>query len=251
MDKTKLRQMLDDVASGSLSAENAFKSLNGQDYDNMEYAILDYQRELRCGYPEVVFGLGKTPEQVAGIMERLAAQHQGNILATRCTGEHFVKVQQVVPEAKFDKTSGLIYLHRDHAEKGCVAVLAAGTSDLNIAEEAAITAQLMGARVERRYDVGVAGLHRTLAQLDLLKEAKVIVVVAGMEGALPSVIGGLAACPVIAVPTSVGYGANFGGLSALLTMLNSCASGVAVVNIDNGFGGGYLAAIINNQSVDK
>lgn len=248
MSQEKLRQLLNQVAAGSLSADTAFKTLSGQDHDGMEYAVLDYQRELRQGFPEVVFGLGKTPEQVAGIMERLASQHQGNILATRCTAEHLAVVQKVLPEVKFDQVSGLLYLQRDQAATGCVAVLAAGTSDLAVAEEAALTASLMGAHVERRYDVGVAGLHRTLAQLDLLKEAKVIIVVAGMEGALPSVIGGLAASPVIAVPTSVGYGANFGGLSALLTMLNSCASGVAVVNIDNGFGGGYLGAMINRQS---
>lgn len=219
--------------------------------DELSYARLDYQREQRQGFPEVVYGAGKTPLQVAEIMERLAAHHAGNILATRCTADHYAAIRQRLPEVRFDEVSRLLYLRRDDKERGLVAVLAAGTSDLPIAEEAALTATLLGAKVERLYDVGVSGLHRLLAQTSLLEQAKAVVVAAGMEGALASVTGGLTAAPVIAVPTSVGYGASFGGLAALLAMLNSCASGVAVVNIDNGFGAGYMAAIINRQSVGE
>jgi len=219
--------------------------------DDLSYASLDYQREQRRGFPEVVYGAGKTPEQVREIMTRLAARHEGNILATRCTVEHYTAVKELLPLATFDEVSRLIYLRREEKECGLVAVLAAGTSDLAVAEEAALTATLLGAKVERLYDVGVSGLHRLLSRTDLLQKAKAVVVAAGMEGALASVAGGLTAAPVIAVPTSVGYGASFGGLAALLAMLNSCCSGVAVVNIDNGFGAGYMAAVINRQSVGE
>jgi NCAIR mutase (PurE)-related protein len=217
--------------------------------NDLEYASLDYQREERRGFPEVVYGAGKTPAQVGEIMARLAAHHEGNIMATRCTPEHYAAVCERLPLASFDEVSRLIYLRRDEKEIGLVAVLAAGTSDLPVAEEAALTAMLLGAKVERLYDVGVSGLHRLLSHTDLLQKAKAVVVAAGMEGALASVAGGLTAAPVIAVPTSVGYGASFGGLAALLAMLNSCCTGVAVVNIDNGFGAGYMAAVINRQSV--
>ena len=219
--------------------------------NDLTYASLDYQREQRRGFPEVVYGAGKTPEQVAEIMARLAAHHEGNILATRCTAEQYAAVKERLPLASFDEVSRLIYLRRVEKECGLVAVLAAGTSDLFVAEEAALTAMLLGAKVERLYDVGVSGLHRILSRTELLQKAKVVVVAAGMEGALASVAGGLTSAPVIAVPTSVGYGANFGGLAALLTMLNSCCTGVAVVNIDNGFGAGYMAAVINRQSVGE
>ncbi|MCL1974895.1 MAG: nickel pincer cofactor biosynthesis protein LarB [Firmicutes bacterium] len=219
--------------------------------DDLEYATLDYQREKRRGFPEVVFGAGKTPLQVTEIMVRLAASHAGNILATRCTAEHYEAVKQQLPQASFDEVSRLVFLRRTEKESGLVAVLAAGTSDIPVAEEAALTAMLLGAKVERLYDVGVSGLHRLLSRTDLLQKAKALVVAAGMEGALASVAGGLTAAPVIAVPTSIGYGASFGGLAALLAMLNSCCSGVAVVNIDNGFGAGYMAAIINRQSVGE
>ena len=218
---------------------------------DLTYARLDYQREERRGFPEVVYGAGKTPAQVGEIMARLAANHKGNILATRCTEEHYGAVKEHLPAASFDEVSRLIYLRREEKESGLVAVLAAGTSDLPVAEEAALTAMLLGARVERLYDVGVSGLHRLLSRAELLQKAKAVVVVAGMEGALASVAGGLTAAPVIAVPTSVGYGASFGGLAALLAMLNSCSPGVAVVNIDNGFGAGYMAAVINRQSVGE
>jgi NCAIR mutase (PurE)-related protein len=219
--------------------------------DDLNYASLDYQREQRRGFPEVVYGAGKTPAQLGEIMERLAARHEGNILATRCTAEHYEAVKKRLPLASFDTVSRLIYLRRDEKVRGLVAVLAAGTSDLPVAEEAALTATLLGAQVERLYDVGVSGLHRLLARTDLLQKAKAVVVAAGMEGALASVAGGLTAAPVIAVPTSVGYGASFGGLAALLAMLNSCCCGVAVVNIDNGFGAGYMAAVINRQSTEE
>jgi len=219
--------------------------------DDLNFASLDYQREQRRGFPEVVYGAGKTPAQVGEIMARLAAHHEGNIMATRCTAEHYAAVRQRLPAAAFDETARLIYLRRDEKVCGLVAVLAAGTSDLPVAEEAALTAMLLGARVERLYDVGVSGLHRLLSRTDLLQKAQAVVVAAGMEGALASVAGGLTAAPVIAVPTSVGYGASFGGLAALLAMLNSCCAGVAVVNIDNGFGAGYMAAVINRQSGGK
>jgi NCAIR mutase (PurE)-related protein len=219
--------------------------------EDFSYASLDYQREERCGFPEVVYGAGKTPAQVAEIMTRLAAHHEGNILATRCTAEHYTAVKERLPLVSYNEVSRLIYLQREEKASGLVAVLAAGTSDLAVAEEAALTAMLLGAKVERLYDVGVSGLHRLLSRTDLLQKAKAVVVAAGMEGALASVAGGLTAAPVIAVPTSVGYGASFGGLAALLAMLNSCCSGVAVVNIDNGFGAGYMAAVINRQSVGE
>ncbi|MCL1817167.1 MAG: nickel pincer cofactor biosynthesis protein LarB [Clostridiales bacterium] len=219
--------------------------------DDLKYANLDYQREERRGFPEVIYGAGKTPVQVMEIMVRLALHHSGNILATRCTVEHYAAVKERLPAVIFDEVSHLIYLKREEKVSGLVAVLAAGTSDLSVAEEAALTAMLLGAKVERLYDVGVSGLHRLLSRTDLLQKAKAVVVVAGMEGALASVAGGLTAAPVIAVPTSIGYGANFGGLAALLAMLNSCCCGVAVVNIDNGFGAGYMAAVINRQSVGE
>ena len=219
--------------------------------DDINYASLDYQREERRGFPEVVYGAGKTPAQVGEIMVRLAARHAGNILATRCTGEHYTAVKERLPQASFDEVSRLIYLKRDDSATGLVAVLAAGTSDLPVAEEAALTATLLGAKVERLYDVGVSGLHRLLSHSDVLQRAKAVVVAAGMEGALASVAGGLTAAPLIAVPTSVGYGASFNGLAALLAMLNSCCCGVAVVNIDNGFGAGYMAAVINRQSMGE
>lgn len=213
------------------------------------FAKVDHDRVARCGFPEVVYGAGKTATQIAAILASLADKHrQNSIIATRCNEEKYEAVRQRLPEAQYDDVARMIYLRRETEQKGCVAVFCAGTSDLPVAEEAALTAELMGAKVERAYDVGVAGLHRLLAQKPLLERAKAVVVAAGMEGALGSVIGGLTAAPIIAVPTSVGYGAAFEGLSALLAMLNSCATGMAVVNIDNGFGAGYMAAVINRQS---
>ncbi len=227
-----------------------------KDNEQLAYARPDYDRKRRCGWPEVIYGEGKTAEQIVAIFRRLieknVADEQGRrspIFATRCSAEKYRLVQEQMPELHYDETARIIYDHKPRQGVGLVAVFCAGTSDLPVAEEAALTAELMGAQVRRIYDVGVAGIHRLLAQEQVLNEAKAIVAAAGMEGALPSVIGGLTATPVIAVPTSVGYGAGFGGLSALLSMLNSCATGMAVVNIDNGFGAGYMAAAINAQSV--
>ncbi len=251
-----LTELLQAVADHRISVEQARERISraeapasDQGYVPLEFACLDTAREQRCGWPEVIYGAGKTAEQIAIILQRLRETTERNILATRCDPEKAAAVLARVPDAAYDPLSRLLYLKQEERPaEGCVAVLCAGTSDLPVAEEAALTAELMGARVERAYDVGVAGLHRLLAKRELLQEAKAIVVVAGMEGALPSVVGGLTARPLIAVPTSVGYGASFHGLSALLSMVNSCASGMSVVNIDNGFGGGYLAAVINAQS---
>lgn len=224
--------------------------MDQQSFEDLGFAKIDHQRSQRCGWPEVIYGAGKTAEQLTAIFCSLRDRNSNDsILATRCAPEQYRYLSQQIPEAQYDSLARMIYLERPVGEKGCVAVLAAGTSDLPVAEEAALTARLMGAKVEKAYDVGVAGIHRLLAQQELLARAKAVVVVAGMEGALGSVVGGLTKAPVIAVPTSVGYGASLGGITALLAMVNSCAAGMAVVNIDNGFGGGYMAAVINNQSV--
>lgn len=217
-----------------------------RDGEPLEFAHLDLDREARCGFPEVVLCQGKTPEQAAAIAERLAQAH-GRFLATRATPEHFAAVRGRVPDATYHEVARVIRLDRAPAppRPGYVAVVCAGTGDLPVAEEAAVTIEAMGSAVRRIYDVGVAGLHRLLGQVDAVRQAAVVVVVAGMEGALASVVGGLVDRPVVAVPTSVGYGASLGGLAALLAMLNSCAPGVTVVNIDNGFGAGYAAATIH------
>ena len=231
-----------------MPVDDALRRLRDLPFERLDFAELDHHRALRTGFPEVVLGLGKTPEQVAAIAERLAAQ-SGRLLVTRVDPDAYRTVKERVPDASYHATARAITLDRPGAAKRPgVAVCCAGTSDLPVAEEAAVTAELMGSAVDRMYDVGVAGLHRLLDKLDRLHAAKALVVVAGMEGALPSVVAGLVAAPVIAVPTSVGYGASFGGLAPLLSMLNSCAAGVAVVNIDNGFGAGYMAAVINGQT---
>lgn len=238
--------MLARVKSGEVSVEEALSQLAVLPYEDIGWAKIDHHRALRRGFPEVVFGAGKTAEQVATIVERLASGAD-RVLVTKVDEPCFEAVRQLVPDAEYHPVARAITINR--AKKAPlrpgIIVLSGGTSDIPIAEEAAITAELMGNAVERSYDIGVAGVHRLLDHLPRLREAKVVVVVAGMEGALPSVVGGLVAVPVIAVPTSVGYGASFGGLAALLTMLNSCTAGVSVVNIDNGFGAGYLAALIN------
>ncbi|MBO0912374.1 MAG: nickel pincer cofactor biosynthesis protein LarB, partial [Acidobacteria bacterium] len=205
-----------------------------------------HHRVLRSGMPEVIFSSGKTPAQVAGIFKRLA-RHGRNVLATRASREQFAAVKKVVPRARLEKDARAIVLRRDQAlyAKGLITVISAGTSDIPVAEEAFVTAELMGNKVNRLYDVGVAGIHRLLSHARAISESRVIIVCAGMEGALPSVVGGLVGVPVIAVPTSVGYGASFKGVAALLGMMNSCASNVSVVNIDNGFGAGYVASLIN------
>ncbi len=217
-------------------------------YVDIGFAELDHHRALRRGFPEVVLGQGKSVEQVVAIAERLAAQSD-RLLITRVEVEAYRAVKERLSDVRYHADARAITLDRSGEERQSgVAVLCAGTSDLSVAEEAAVTAELMGSQTDRFYDVGVAGIHRLLDKLEALRSARALVVVAGMEGALPSVVAGLVAAPVIAVPTSVGYGASFGGLAPLLAMLNSCAAGVSVVNIDNGFGAGYLAAVINRQS---
>lgn len=249
MDVRAIEDLLHAVREGTLSVEEALQRLRALPYENLEFARIDTHRALRTGFPEVVFCQGKTPEQVLAILERLSNRHR-KVLATRATSELAAIVKERFPQVRYHETARILVLGESEAEAivpqdRYVLVVAAGTSDLPVAEEAAVTASEMGSRVERLYDVGVAGLHRLLSQSEMLFGAYVVVVVAGMEGALPSVVGGLVSRPVIAVPTSVGYGAHFGGLAPLLAMLNSCAPGVAVVNIDNGFGAGHLAHLIN------
>jgi NCAIR mutase (PurE)-related protein len=216
-------------------------------FDDLGFARVDLDRERRQGFPEAILGVGKTPAQIAAIAERLVARGQA-LLVTRATREAFDAVKRAVPDATFHETARAITLKQGNIApgKGTVLIACAGTSDLPVAEEAAITAELMGNTIDRLYDVGVAGLHRLLAERERLEAARVIIVVAGMEGALPSVVAGLVRAPVVAVPTSIGYGASFGGVAALLGMLNSCASRVAVVNIDNGFGAACFASAINH-----
>ena len=239
--------ILNQVKSGKLTPEQAELQLKKQPFVNMGYATLDTQREQRCGAGEVVFGAGKTAEQIAGIIRRLHESGQSNVLITRLDAEKAKAVSELENIEYYSQANLAISGCMPAADSsGTILVVTGGTSDIPVAEEAALTAEFLGNRVQRLYDVGVAGLHRLLSNLDMLLTAKVIIAVAGMEGALASVVGGLVSCPVIAVPTSVGYGASFGGFSALLSMLNSCASGVSVVNIDNGFGAGYQASLINH-----
>ncbi|HEY3424339.1 MAG TPA: nickel pincer cofactor biosynthesis protein LarB [Negativicutes bacterium] len=249
MNINNLTEILQDYRDGSLSLEAALDKLKILPYEDLDFAKIDHHRMVRQGFPEVIFCQGKTVDQVAEIIAHMA-MHNQNILATRATREMYNATQAIVPDAKYYETARLIFVQREELQfddERFVLVMTAGTSDIPVAEEAAITAEIMGNRVERIYDVGVAGIHRLLAQQQMMQQANVLIVVAGMEGALASVVGGMVAKPVIAVPTSIGYGANFGGLSALLSMLNSCAAGVAVVNIDNGFGAGRLASIINKM----
>ena len=246
MDQSALRKLLEDVREGRLSPDEALTRLRHLPFEDLGFAKIDHHRPLRVGMPEVIYCAGKAPEQVADIFAQMA-EHGTNVLATRADATKFAAVKARVSEAEFHPLSGCIVLRRNQEKRGrgLIAVVCAGTSDLPVAEEAAVTASLMGNEVEQICDVGVAGLHRLLAQRDVLSRARVLIVCAGMEGALPSVVAGLVAAPVICVPTSVGYGASFGGLAALLGMLNSCSPNTAVVNIDNGFGAGYLASVIN------
>ena len=246
MNAASIRKLFDQVQKGKLSPDEAVDRLRHLPFEDLGFAKVDHHRALRTGMPEVVLGQGKTPHQIAGIFARLA-QHGGNILATRATEDQFAAVKKVVSKAEYRTLARAIVLQRDRKKygKGKIAVVSAGTSDIPVAEEAVVTAELMGNDVEHLYDVGVAGIHRLLAHRTALTKARVVIVCAGMEGALPSVVGGLVGVPVIAVPTSVGYGAAFQGLAALLGMMNSCASNVSVVNIDNGFGAGYVASLIN------
>lgn len=246
-DDNRVLQLLRAVESGGLTSASALEKLRYLPYEDIGFARLDHHRALRQGLPEVVFGLGKSPAQVRGILERLAPTAD-KLLVTRIEQPVWEYVRDVVPDAMYYPDAKAIVYERDTSPQRVegVLVVSAGTADIPVAEEACLTAELMGHRADRIYDVGVAGIHRLLDVAPRLRAANVLVVVAGMEGALPSVVAGLVECPVIAVPTSVGYGASFGGLAPLLTMLNSCATGVSVVNIDNGFGAGYMAASINN-----
>ena len=240
-------QLLRRVADGSATPEEALSQLKRAPFEDLGYAKVDLHRGVRQGAAEVIYGAGKTPEQIAGIAAAMGERGCQNILITRLSPEAAKLVAETIPLDYHPVPRVAIAYPGERRELGHIVVATGGTSDLPVAEEAALTAQVLGNRVTRLYDVGVAGLHRLLANLEPLMSARCIVAVAGMEGALASVIGGLVDCPVIAVPTSVGYGASFGGLSALLAMLNSCASGCSVVNIDNGFGAGYLASMINQM----
>jgi pyridinium-3,5-biscarboxylic acid mononucleotide synthase len=241
-----IRKLFEQVRRGKLSPDDAVQRLRHLPFEDLGFAKVDHHRTLRVGMPEVVFGEGKTPAHLAQIFSRLA-QHDGNILATRASKEQFNSVKKKIRKAEYRELARAILLERDSKKygKGKIAVVSAGTSDIPVAEEAVVTAEVMGNDVEHLYDVGVAGIHRLLANRRTLTDARVVIVCAGMEGALPSVVGGLVGVPVIAVPTSVGYGASFKGVAALLGMMNSCASNVSVVNIDNGFGAGYVASLIN------
>ncbi len=242
-----IRKILENVQNGSLSVDDALLSLKKEPFEDIGYAKVDLHRKIRQGAAEVIYGAGKTPEQIIGIVKTMQAAGQETILITRMSEEAAAIVGSEV-ELNYRKMArcGVVGPIPEPDGIGRIVIATGGTSDIPVAEEAAVTAEVLGNEVLRLYDVGVAGLHRTLAHLDDIMSASVLIAIAGMEGALASVLGGLADCPVIAVPTSVGYGASFGGISALLSMLNSCASGVSVVNIDNGFGAGYLASRINH-----
>ena len=245
-----IRKLLESVRSGTVSVDDALLQIKMSPFEDIGYAKVDLHRKIRQGAAEVIYGAGKTPEQIVGIIDAMRRNGQERILITRMSEEAASVVGQ---HAELDYRTiarvGLIGGLPEPNGIGKVVIATGGTSDIPVAEEAALTAQILGSEVVRLYDVGVAGVHRLLAHMELIMDASVIIAIAGMEGALSSVVGGLADCPVIAVPTSVGYGASFGGVSALLSMLNSCASGVSVVNIDNGFGAGYLANMINHMEV--
>jgi NCAIR mutase (PurE)-related protein len=243
-----IRKLLEDVKAGTVSSDEAMSRLRTLPFEDIGFAKIDHHRPVRAGMPEVIYAAGKSAAQVAEIFVRMAAQGT-NVLATRASHDKFEAVHARVAAAEYHELSQCITLKQDAARhgKGKIAVVCAGTSDIPVAEEAAITAELMGNEVECLFDVGVAGIHRLLMNNGMLRAARVIIVCAGMEGALPSVVGGLVGVPVIAVPTSIGYGASFGGLAALLGCLNSCAPNVAVVNVDNGFGAAYFASMINRQ----
>ena len=246
MDQSHLKRLLEEVREGATPVDSALERLRHMPFEDLGFAKVDHHRSLRQGMSEVIFGQGKTAEQVAAIAGRLL-ERSGNLLVTRANEEIAARVRGVCEEAEYFPLSGVVRVWRDRERrgKGMIAIVCAGTSDIPVAEEARLTAEILGNEVEAIYDVGVAGIHRLMGNTERLQRAKAIVVCAGMEGALPSVVGGLVSAPVIAVPTSVGYGASFHGLAALLGMLNSCASNVTVVNIDNGFGAGYVASLIN------
>ena len=243
----ELKKILEDVKNNELDIDSALEILKDLPYEDLGYAHIDHHRSIRNGYPEVIYCKGKSDEHILGIIDRMNKKNT-NILGTRCRKETFEKIIKIYPNAEYEELSQILEIKNEEIKeqgKGKILIVTGGTSDIPVADEAYFTAEFFGNKVERLYDVGVAGIHRLLSNRNIIEEARVIVAVAGMEGALPSVVGGLVDVPVIAVPTSVGYGANFDGLAPLLAMLNSCASGISVVNIDNGFGAGYLASIIN------
>lgn len=246
MDIKQITELLEAVKSGEKSIDEGVELFSELPYKDLGYATIDNHREIRSGHPEVIYCQGKTVDQVKGIIEYMLTKNK-NILATRATPEMYEAVKEIAPDAAFNPIGRVITIKREELKSSdsYIAIICAGTSDLPVLEEAYETASLLGNKVEKIVDVGVAGLHRLLSKTDIIRGAKVIIVIAGMEGALASVVGGLVDKPVIAVPTSVGYGANFGGLAALLAMINSCANGISVVNIDNGFGAAYNASIIN------
>jgi len=248
MNTDDLQAILAQVKSGKLSETDAADRIKNLSYEDIGYARVDHGRAFRQGFPEVIFGQGKTPEQVSGIFEKLI-DRSPNVLITRTTPEVFGQVRNIHTDAEWHESAKMIRVIRDRTDLGMaeISICTAGTSDIPVAEEAALTAEAMGNRVQRIWDAGVAGIHRILGERQRLQNSRVVIVAAGMEGALPSVVGGLVAVPVIALPTSIGYGASFHGLAALLGMLNSCASNVTVVNIDNGFGAGFVASLINRK----
>jgi NCAIR mutase (PurE)-related protein len=246
MNPASIRKLFEEVRKGGLSPDEAVEHLRHLPFEDLGFAKVDHHRALRVGMPEVIFGEGKTPAQLAKIFARLA-KHGGNVLATRVSRTQFAALKKTVAKAEYRELARAAVLRRDTRKygRGRIVVVSAGTGDIPVAEEAVVTAEIMGNDVDHLYDVGVAGIHRLFANRHSLNRARVVVVCAGMEGALPSVVGGLVGVPVIAVPTSIGYGAAFKGVAALLGMMNSCASNVSVVNIDNGFGAGYVASLIN------
>jgi NCAIR mutase (PurE)-related protein len=248
MDVTELERLLAAHNSGELDSREAAERIKNLHFEDIGFARVDHSRATRIGFPEVVFGGGKTRAQIVGIVEKLA-QRSPNILVTRTDEGAFGEIRNVITDAEWHESARLVRIRRDKTDRGVgpIAVVTAGTSDIPVAEEAALTAETMGNTVSRIWDAGVAGIHRVLAERSLLQRARVVIVAAGMEGALPSVVGGLVGVPVVAVPTSIGYGASFQGVAALLGMLNSCASNVTVVNIDNGFGAGFVASLINRR----
>ena len=252
MDREKVERLLEDVKAGKIEVADALRALKSLPYEDLGFATIDTHRDLRKGFPEVILCKGKTTEQIAQIVERLSSGTQC-IMATKANREAYEAIRSVRTDAIYHESAGIVLIGRRKGKtaKKRILVVSAGTADMPIAEEAAVTAEAMGNTVERLYDVGVAGVHRLLGNREKLFQANVIVVVAGMEGALASIVGGLVDKPVVAVPTSVGYGASFNGLAALLTMLNCCAPGVVVVNIDNGFGAGYFASVINQMGEGK
>ena len=248
MNQSEIQKILNEHRAGEIDDSTAVELIKNLSYEDIGYARVDHARAERQGFPEVIFGEGKTSQQIAGIFEKLIARRP-NVLITRTNEAVFGDIRNIYTDAEWHESARMIRVVRDTTELGLgeITVVTAGTSDIPVAEEAALTAEAMGNTVKRVWDAGVAGIHRILAERELLQNSRVVIVVAGMEGALPSVVGGLVAVPVIAVPTSIGYGASFGGIAALLGMLNSCASNVTVVNIDNGFGAGFVASLINRK----